>query len=207
MAHNNQLFFETLSPKPKPLAEYRSLEDSLVKTFGSIDTLRKTMIDTAASMFGPGFVWLVWASTPGARVLGLENRAGFRILTTYNAGTPYSEAGYRQQGLDLNNHSPGSAASAQARLQAQHNVVQNVAGSFGAASKAGQDASKYPPGAAFVEPVLCVNTWQHVYLTDFGVAGKREYLNRWWDAIDWDAVYARAPAEAKRTKLGSFQTS
>ena len=44
------------------------------------------------------------------------------------------------------------------------------------------------PGAVMLEPMLCVNTWQHVWLHDYGFGGKREYLERWWDSVDWDVV-------------------
>ena len=178
MAYNNHFFFGTLSPAPTALKNYSGLETSLKNDFGSIETLRKTMLSTADTMFGPGFVWLVATKT------GNNRKQTWRILTTYLAGTPYAEAGYRQQAKDMN--------------------VVNTAGSFGAASPAGKRDATLPPGAASVEPVLCVNTWEHVYLRDFGVAGKQAYLQKWWDAINWSQVDGRTPTNIKDQTLGQF---
>ncbi|KAI5358811.1 putative manganese/iron superoxide dismutase [Septoria linicola] len=200
MAFNNHFFFNSLSTAPLPLSKAPQLTESLVKTFGSIETLRATMIDTAASMFGPGFVWLVWArnidsSSASRGSAAFSSRSGsWRLLTTYLAGTPFPEAGYRQQGLDMSNHTPNSY---QAYLQQQAQIPGNTAGAFGPHSQSGRAAAKLPPGGTNVMPVLCVNTWQHVYLYDFGVAGKRQYLEKWWNAVDWGIVQERAPAEAR----------
>lgn len=42
--------------------------------------------------------------------------------------------------------------------------------------------------ALSVTPVLGVNLWEHVYLYDYGVAGKREFLENVFDCIDWAVV-------------------
>ncbi|KAI7630709.1 hypothetical protein KC322_g22963, partial [Hortaea werneckii] len=61
MAHNNNFFFSGLSTSPLKLDNVPNVKESLIDTFGSIETLKMTMLDTASAMFGPGFVWLVWA--------------------------------------------------------------------------------------------------------------------------------------------------
>lgn len=198
MAHNNHFFFSTLSTSPLPLSRVPNLEKSLVDAFGSIDTLQATMLDTAAAMFGPGFVWLVWARNVDGG--GATRRGGWRILTTYLAGTPYAEAGYRQQGVDMNNQNPSSYNAYLSQQQQPTNVV----GTFGAYSQGGRDQAKLPPGGTSVLPVLCVNTWEHVYIYDFGLGGKRRYLSQWWDAVDWSVVEGNAPTEAKN--LMEFQS-
>lgn len=175
MAFNNHFYFDALSPSPNKLEKYSALQTSLTATFGSIETLKKTMLGTADTMFGPGFVWLV------ATRAGNDRHSTWRILNTYLAGTPYAEAGYRQQSKDMN--------------------VQNTVGSFGGASLAGRRDASIPPGAALVEPVLCVNTWEHVYLRDYGVEGKQQYLEKWWDAINWGAVDVRTPRALKDTSV------
>ena len=45
-------------------------------------------------------------------------------------------------------------------------------------------------------PVLCVSTFEHTYIYDFGVQGKRKFLNEWWKAIDWGVVERNMPPEA-----------
>ena len=63
--------------------------------------------------------------------------------------------------------------------------LSRTAGNFGPFSG---NELKVAPGGADLEPLLCVNTWEHVWLMDYGVGGKRKYLERWWDRIDWDVV-------------------
>lgn len=190
MVENSRIFFDGLSTSAQSLhdASAGALRKSMEQTFGSEDTLRTAMLDTAAAMFGPGFVWLVWARGVGS---GFTRRNGdWRILTTYSAGTPYPEAGYRQQGLDMSN---SNAATFDAYTKSK---PVNTVGAFGAFSSAGQENAKIPPGGTNLMPVLCVSTWQHVYFHDFGVQGKRKYLADWWDAVDWGRVASLTPDEA-----------
>ncbi|WPH03651.1 putative 37S ribosomal protein S26A, mitochondrial [Acrodontium crateriforme] len=189
MAFNNHFFFKSLSTDPVPLDKFPTLKEDLIKSFGSIDALRTTMLDTADSMFGPGFVWLVYCNKldgPGATSGGQ-----YRILNTYNAGTPFPEAGYRQQKLDMNNQNEASFKAYQSSSPV------NNTGAFGQFSASGKADSKLPPGGTSLIPILCVNTWEHVYMRDWGVTGKRKYLSDWWDCIDWSAVERELPREFK----------
>ncbi|KAK1087204.1 hypothetical protein LTR33_001167 [Friedmanniomyces endolithicus] len=192
MAHNNHHFFSTLSTHPTPLDKEPTLRQSRINNFGSIETLQTTMLDTASAMFGPGFVWLIWARDLDPPAGGIR-RGAWRILTTYLAGTPYVEAGYRQQGIDTNVQ---NATSYQAYKNSQ---PVNTLGAFGSYSKFGREQAKLPPGGTNVQPVLCVNTWEHVWLRDYGIMGKRKYLTEWWNVIDWGAVEQLAPKESKGT--------
>jgi len=132
------------------------------------------MVATASAMFGPGFVWLV-----------LSPDGKFSLLTTYLAGTPYPQAHYRQQPVDMNTED-GSVSEALRRKLREGPA--NTAGAHGPNSKA-----PLPPGAADIQPVLCINTWEHVYLQDYGfgaggIGGKKAYAESWWHAIDWKVV-------------------
>lgn len=191
MAHNNHFFFNSLATQPYELKKSPMLQQSLINTFGSIETLQQTFLDTAAAMFGPGFVWLVWARSLDSPTAGAQRRGAWRILTTYLAGTPYPEAGYRQQGLDMNNT---NAAGYNAYANEQ---PVNSLGAFGSFSQSGREQSKLPPGGTTVMPVLCVNTWEHVWLRDYGMNGKRRFLRDWWECVDWSQVESMAPMEAK----------
>ena len=200
MAHNNQIFFSKLSTAPQHIDKVPGLKESLEAGFGSMDTLRTTMLDTAAAMFGPGFVWLVWTQDPQneneKRYVGRLDGA-WRVLTTYLAGTPYPEAGYRQQGIDMNTSDANSFRDYQ-----DQQPVNNVA-SFGpySGSRRAPGWAKIPPGGTSVMPVLCVNTWEHAYIYDYGLKGKRKYLSDWWDAVDWDQVNSETPKTAQVTRF------
>ncbi len=90
------------------------------------------------------------------------------ILTTYLAGSPLPGAHYRRQEQD-------------------HNTMMS-AGSFGSTSLFPGKDNKLAYGGADVDILLGVNTWQHVWLMDWGVGGKKQFLEGWWRAINWDKV-------------------
>lgn len=138
----------------------------MIESGSSPESLKQDFLAAASAQFGGGFVWLV-----------SENQSGLlRILCTYSAGTPYSEAFARQQPVDTNNEPPRKSAGWLADSFA------NRPGPVGVA-----------PGGRQVTPLLCVNTWEHAWLFDYGFGGaagggKDEYLERWWDRVDWNLV-------------------
>lgn len=173
MAHNNNFFFACLSPTEVTMP--RALQLELEESFSSIDTLQREMILTANSMFGPGFVWLVKAKEAGPKK--------YSILTTYLAGSPYPGAHFRRQPVDMNTEADFGPTSG---------PPVNTVGSFGPRSK-----KPMAPGGVDLNPILCINTWEHVYLPDYGVGafgagGKRAYAERWWKRIDWSVVASNA---------------
>ncbi|KAI0460223.1 Manganese/iron superoxide dismutase [Xylaria acuta] len=143
------------------------LKQELEKNFSSIETLRREFVITALGMFGPGFVWLVKNA----------NTQDLRILTTYLAGSPYTAAHWRRQSVDWNTSSAdrGTVSEYFDRTQA-------------GAGNGGGRFNPQAPGGTDVIPLLCLNTWEHVWLTDYGIAGKGEYAQQWWETIDWEKV-------------------
>lgn len=173
MAFNNHFFFRGINTNPDVVSQPPSdLAIQIKRDFGSMDTLRATFLATAEAQFGPGFVWLVQLN---------ENAASnpLRILPTYIAGSPLSGAHYRRQSHDLNTHNADS-----------HEQLKQV-GSFGN-HKGAANRPKKPLGGTDVVPLLCVSTWEHAWLPDYGVNGKRDYLEAWWKKIDWDTVRQNA---------------
>ncbi|KAF2198152.1 manganese and iron superoxide dismutase [Delitschia confertaspora ATCC 74209] len=169
MAWNNHFFFKGISgvnAKPKPSQPSSDLLQLINHDFSSMDTLREDFLATAEAMFGPGFVWLVQVNNH------------IRILPTYNAGSPLAGAHYRRQSVDMNT---------------QNTSPVNSAGSFGDSSEVQKGKPKAPFGGVDVTPLLCVNTWEHVWTTDYVpqygfLHGKRAYLEKWWDKINWDVA-------------------
>lgn len=167
MAFNNHFFFRGINSDPEIQSRPSTdLTNQIRNDFSSLDTLKETFLDTADAMFGPGFVWLVQTDT---------HPSTLRILPTYLAGSPLSAAHYRRQSQDLNTHNTDSYQAL------------NPVGAFGNASRQPK-APKKPLGGVDVVPLLCVNTWEHVWLRDYGVRGKRQFLEAWWNRIDWDLV-------------------
>ncbi|KAI0555177.1 Manganese/iron superoxide dismutase [Xylaria curta] len=143
------------------------LKQELERNFSSIETLRREFLTTALGMFGPGFVWLVKNA----------NTQDLRILTTYLAGSPYTAAHWRRQSVDWNTSS-GDRSTVSAFFDRTEAGAGNGGGRF----------NPQAPGGIDVVPLLCLNTWEHVWLTDYGVAGKGEYVQQWWETIDWEKV-------------------
>jgi Fe-Mn family superoxide dismutase len=195
MIFNNHFFFSGLTNKPSPM--HPELQRELELCFGSIDNLRKEMTITALSMFGPGFVWLVRVfdkrlskNTSEAEAL----RYDFRLLPTYLAGSPFAEAHWRRQGVDMNTSSEEQWR--QGPLPGQPMAPYQTPTTPGGAKGSGDGAEirdRIAPGGAHLVPLLCINTWEHVWLTDYGFGdgiskGKVEYVKRWWHVINWERV-------------------
>ena len=174
MAHNNHLFFKNLSPDPQPMPP--ALQAEIEKSFSSVATLRREFVATAAAMFGPGFVWLAKAGP-----------SDYRVLITYLAGSPYAGAHWRRQSTDMN--TTGRTGTAAEYIRRQRAGL-----TTGFASRKGPDL---PPGGIDLIPLLCLNTWEHVWLADYGigaggVGGKKAFVEAWWDRVDWASVAAAA---------------
>ncbi|KAL8775155.1 MAG: hypothetical protein Q9194_003854 [Teloschistes cf. exilis] len=213
-AHNNHFCFCSVTPKPTPVPS--ALLSHIDNSFSSLESLRAHFLATADSMFGPGYVWLV------KRNQYLKNdKMGLSILATYNAGSPYPGAHFRQQALDMNTANTGVVGDmspyAYARMMKGElenkpasddlkpyatgagtgkpntaPVYSGSAGSFGAHSKASREMPRRAPGGALVDVLLGISTWEHVWLRDWGVAGKGKFLEAWWDKIDWEVVMERS---------------
>ncbi|KAK0632334.1 putative 37S ribosomal protein [Immersiella caudata] len=178
MAHNNHFFFKHLANSTVKIPN--SLRTDLETSFGSIETLRQQMVYTAAAMFGPGFVWLVKHQKNGGFL-------SYKVLTTYLAGSPYAGAHWRRQDVDLNT----SVGSTERGIDTGRKYLENAA--YGSGGKEPADnRMKLAPGGIDVVPVLCINTWEHVYLPDYGIAGKLQYAEKWWDFVNWELVAEEA---------------
>jgi Fe-Mn family superoxide dismutase len=169
MAHNNHFFFQGLAPGGTPMPE--ALRSDLESSFTSLETLRRELVVTASAMFGPGFVWLV-KTAPHE----------YKVLSTYLAGSPYPGAHWRRQGSDMNTLGNQGSASEYYRNRVEARRM---------------NTNDLPPGGIALEPVLCLNTWEHAWLLDWGVGreghgGKAAYAEAWWEQIDWKQVAQRA---------------
>ncbi|KAK5952573.1 hypothetical protein OHC33_006165 [Knufia fluminis] len=180
MACFNHLWWEGISDVKKSVPE--NLRKDIEESFHSMDSLRNEMLESADAMFGNGFVWLMKESVGQA---GVGMHSNLRILCTYNAGSPYAEAWKMKQDKESS-----TGLNVQERNNIQMNRPQNTVGSFGRYSQQGKDGSISSNSLQAI-PLLCLNTWQHMWIPDYGILGKRSYLGAWWDRIDWDVVYQR----------------
>ncbi|KAK0610285.1 putative 37S ribosomal protein S26A [Lasiodiplodia hormozganensis] len=189
MAFNNHFFFQSITDRETSMSN--ELAASLTTSFSSLDIFKADFLATAEAMFGPGFVWLVWHRQSYAL-----NQGSWKIVPTYLAGSPLSDAHWRQQPVDMNTQNAHSAGGLSGADYVRQNRIQNSAGVTGPHSAAGQAARNRAPGGADIIPALCVNTWEHVWVPDWGITGKKDFLEAWWRRINWSEVQSRVPKEA-----------
>lgn len=173
MAHFNHLWWESLTSSKKAIPE--SLRKDIEENFQSVDNLRTEMLEHADAMFGNGFVWLIKENSNRSSNL----HTPLRILCTYNAGSPYAEAYRMRQSMDMST----GLDIASARMKRPQNTV----GFMGQHSQLGREGSNVQSQLDGY-PILCLNVWQHMWIPDYGIMGKRAYLAAWWERIDWDVV-------------------
>ncbi len=72
-------------------------------------------------------------------------------------------------------------------------VVMNKEGKLSVTSTPNQDN----PLTAGLEPIFGVDVWEHAYYLHYQNR-RADYLNAWWNVVNWDEVAARyAKAHAK----------
>jgi Fe-Mn family superoxide dismutase len=184
MALHTQFFWEGLTDTDNPQEKQPGINTTkhINEVFeGGVDQLRVDFLEAADSIFGNGFVWLMKAPVTG----------GLSILCTYNAGSPHKNAAPRRDDKDMANFD-GRQIGAQ--LSTRGNPLQDRSRAVGTAGAFGNSSAARPvhyQGLLDAGPVLCANVWQHQWLPDYGMFGRRDYLANWWDHIDWNVVERR----------------
>lgn len=74
--YNHNLYFSILSPNPKMKPEGKLLKE-IVKTFDSIEKLKKNVSEAAINQFGSGYGWLV-----------MDKHGRLKIINTLNQNSP-----------------------------------------------------------------------------------------------------------------------
>ena len=161
------MLLQSPTPTPVPI----SLRQVINMNFSSFETLRREFIAIAAAMFGPGFVWLVKSS----------DGTSFKLLSTYLAGSPYPGAHYRKQSVDMNTQPAASLKGLSDADIERQMTPQNSPGVLGT-------QKKVAAGGILLTPILCLNTWEHVWLGDYGIDGKKAFVEAWWERINWNVV-------------------
>lgn len=160
-AHNNHLFFEQLKHN-----ESRTPVAEADLKPQLLDSIKNTF--QSLDNFKNEFLLAADILSGNGWVFLVENEnKELKIVSCNNDGTPYFYG--RNQSYDLN--SAFNYKDYEKLLKYKENIINNV-----------RDYSL---------PLLCVNVWEHAYVVDYGVTGKGDYLERFWDNIDWNVVNAR----------------
>jgi Fe-Mn family superoxide dismutase len=91
-ALNHVLFFEQFSPSAHHHPEGKLLR-AIDTQFGSLEELKKSMVATAVSLFGSGWVWLA-----------ADNDGVLYVIAKANAGTPLTDGLHPLIALDVWEH-------------------------------------------------------------------------------------------------------
>lgn len=74
--YNHNLYFSILSPNPKMKPEGKLLKE-IIKTFDSLEKLKKNVSEAAINQFGSGYGWLV-----------MDKHGRLKIINTLNQNSP-----------------------------------------------------------------------------------------------------------------------
>lgn len=121
------------------------------------------------------------AGAPGTSIPPSTSRPGYL--------GPWPGTAWTSTGRVLGHTSSATAGPGSTGIQ--HSPVSpNLHAPMAAGGALGVPAWKRTPpgGVPDLLPVLCLNTWEHVWLHDYGIRGKREYVENWWKVIDWEVV-------------------
>lgn len=137
---------------------------SIHVSFGSEISFKEVLLAHAESIFGDGYTWLVF----GGKTSNLF------VFNTYGWGTPPM---FKLMEL--------TAASEQMKH------ISDGPDSYSAPLSLQENSITAGNSLPYLVPLLNINVWQHAYLHDYGVFGKRRYLENVWNTIDWSVVEAR----------------
>ncbi|KAI5967811.1 uncharacterized protein KGF55_000082 [Candida pseudojiufengensis] len=171
MSHMNHFFFQQLIDKPT--------EDSTTKTKPSrflmeklmnidildLNQLRNKILTMAENSNGQGWIYLIE-----------DKNKNLSFLQSFNDGIPFY-FGKRQQ-FDLNGGIDELTFNGLNKLEKR------------AQKKAGQQLKDNDDDEKYL-PILAINYWDYMYIKDYGITGKSEYLNNLWDNLNWDVINKR----------------
>ncbi|KAK9896219.1 manganese and iron superoxide dismutase [Cystobasidium minutum MCA 4210] len=200
-ALNNGYFLSCLTPSQD---QEKSLENSPIKqalenNFGSATSFINHFSSYAMGMFGTGYVWLVMD--------GVDNLA---VVGTYGSGTMLVQGSVQPAKAAELNALAGSVDAAPSNEQpAAPSASGSSTGSLGAALNKARgrsySTSSVLQALAFPErhareneerfksihPLLCLSLHPHVYIPDYGIWGKEEYIRNFWGNVNWELCYRR----------------
>lgn len=179
---------------PNSPADY--LGSWITDSFGSIVEFRTLLLGSSLALRGNGYTWLVARATVrGDRATSSSKYDNLFVVNTYNGGTPHFET------------SSGQLLSLDEQLKLQLEQEKKEKGILEPELVArlptveeAKNQTDLLDNYVYL-PLLLINGSPHAYLPDYGVFGKRKYLENVWNSIDWQAVTARLPNSNERPKF------
>ncbi|KAI5966970.1 uncharacterized protein KGF55_000379 [Candida pseudojiufengensis] len=196
---------KTSSSKFGNIPTDENLLDWLNQSFGSIQEFRNLFLNIGNSIKGDGNIWVVAESTmskyqKSAASSGVISSLNFNrepsyhnlsIIATYNGGIidDSERSGQIKRLKDLQKEN-SSSTEEQNPEQDQKNPLE-----LGSIEDSEFENSYLNKNLI---PILNIDVSPKCYLLDYGVFGKKNYLENCWECIDWDIVIKRLPIRSKQ---------
>lgn len=157
------------------------------KSFGSIEEFKTILLASANSIKGNGYTWVLHRfikPQQGRQSRDQTRFSSLAVLNTYNCGTPHQfRAG--QISSARRYHEKRSIIENQKSAEQMFNMNQVEIPTIGEA----QDT--YGLFEFTYEPLFAIGVNPSFYARDYGVFGKKQYLENVWNCIDWSIVEGR----------------
>ncbi|VEU21830.1 DEKNAAC102860 [Brettanomyces naardenensis] len=159
----------------------------IVKSFGSLEEFKTLLLSSANSIAGNGYTWVVHRfikPQQGHQTRDLTRFSSLAVVNTYNNGTPHQ---FRSGQISSARryHEKRSMIENQNSAEEMFNMNQIEIPTIAEA----QDS--YEMFEFTYEPLLAVGVNPSFYVRDYGVFGKKRYLENVWNSIDWATVEGR----------------
>lgn len=203
-----------------------ALAEWIADRFGSVVEFKTLLLNLAAGIKGDGTTWLVAQATysESATRDGTSSGTTFdnlAIINTYNAGIV--DDSIRSGQLTKMKHQKLVRQEAVARRESERKELvegkelggdrqETVQDAKTAATKRDENTlgsvEEAEEAVLFSDrklvPVLAIDASMRTYLQDYGVYGKRDYLENVWHCIDWDVVASRLPPRFKPSMIFEY---
>ncbi|CCH62458.1 hypothetical protein TBLA_0H01710 [Henningerozyma blattae CBS 6284] len=184
------------SNNPSTIQGTEALSQALIGSFGSIEEFKTNFINSALSISGDGYTWLVarhkknnFSSSSSSLVSD-----GLFVVNTYNAGTPFNigKVGHLNEITSkLSNNKNMENKSQQDNLDMMVDSTSSSI-SYQKSVTEAQNYDRFDHNIHYI-PILAIDSSPKAYLTDYGSFGKILYLNNIWNSIDWNVAQSRLP--------------
>lgn len=180
------------------------LQDAIETSFGSMVQFRTLLLNSNLSISGDGFTWLVARiykpkiQSMSTQVTGEIKFDELFVFNTYNAGSPFTmnksnimnnlEKEYKR--LENERNSKEDESVTPSKSNTNNN---NTPSSYYNEILSYDEVKNIAINDTTYVPLFAIDASPKMWLHDYGVFGKKEYLNRIWNSIDWNVVENRLP--------------
>lgn len=170
-----------------------TFQDWIKDSFGSVLEFKTLLLNSANAINGDGFTWLVARKT--RKSLASQSSAtkeeydNLYVLNTYNAGTPNNSVRFGQL-TQISEKLRKLSEQSEDKSMTFKPPASSILSLVDARNVAVYGNTEY-------KPILAIDASPKAYLYDYGVYGKKTYLEQVWKALDWDIITRRLPPRSE----------